>query len=129
MSYLVYNYPASKNIINFIALWIAGFILFSTVGIYTIKKILINRANKIITVNNFLFGKARVYNFSELDGYYDMMIKHGRSGTSYEAISIVKNKKVVLKIDSYYYSNFYEMRQGLTELKYLGMNIDLPKLF
>ena len=61
-----------------------------------------------------------MYNFSDFDGYIDTSIRHGRSGSSYATIGFAKGKKILRRIDSYYYSNFNEIKSGLTNCKYLG---------
>lgn len=65
--------------------------------------------------------------FHELDGYYNMMVNYGKGGQSYDAIGIVKDKEIILKIDSGFCSNLDELRLAIKDLHYLGINIDWQK--
>ncbi len=110
----------------------AGQIIWSTLGFTSfiigasvkIKIILSDIDQKKLSIRNFITRKVQVYNFSELDGFSDMIINHGKGGTSYKAIGILKDKQIILKIDSFYYSNLDEMRSGFTKLPYLGIDIN-----
>lgn len=106
---------------------IIGLILFCTVGSFKVKKISINAEMHRIIIKNFITQQSLIYNFSDLDGYQDMIINHGKGGTSYKVIALIKDNKVLFKIDSFYYSNLDELRSSIKELKYLGINIDWNK--
>ncbi len=84
------------------------------------ENILIDSEANTISFQNVLTGKKEKYNFSDFDGYIDTVIKHGKGRRSYNAIGFVIGKKVVRRIDSYYYSNFDELRIALTNCNYLG---------
>ncbi len=93
-----------------------------------IKMISIDYLNQQIVVKNFITQQKINYNFSELDGYYDMAINHSGKMKHYsKAIGISKDRKIIFLIDSYYCSNLTEMRNGLSKLKYLGTDTEWEK--
>ena|ERR1043165_1917733 len=84
------------------------------------KIITIDHYNKRIAFKNLFIRTTKIYSFDELDGYIDTIVRHYRSFTPYKTLALIKDKRVVRKIDSFYYSNVHEMQNGLKELKYLG---------
>lgn len=102
-----------------------GFISFIILASLKIKMLTIDSAQKKLLIRNLVTRNFQLYSFSELDRISDMLVNHGRTGSkSYKTIGIFKNKRLILKIDSYYYSNIDEMRTALLELPYLGIDID-----
>ena len=87
---------------------------------FNVKNISIDNDNKIISFQNIFTRTITNYNFTDFDGFIDTFIKHGKGGYSYKAIGLVQGKRVVRRIDSYYYSNFDQLREGLTNCNYLG---------
>ena len=94
---------------------------------FTLKSILINTDSNTITIFNFLTRISRTYQFSELDGFIDTVVQHGRGKQSYKAMSIKCRQNTILRIDSYYFSNYDELRSALSGIKYLGIDIDWGK--
>ena len=87
---------------------------------FNAKNICIDSGANFISFKNVLTGKIEKYNFSDFDGFIDTVIKHGKPRRSYNAIGFVIGKKVVRTIDSFYYSNFDELRIALANCNYLG---------
>lgn len=104
-----------------------GFIVMLLICTLTIKSILINPDAKTITILNYLTRVSVTYQFSELDGFIDIIVQHGRGKQSFKAIDIKSRHNTIIKIDSYYYSNYDELRSALSGVKYLGINIDWEK--
>lgn len=84
---------------------------------FNVAKICIDSETNFISFQNGLTRKIEKYNFSDFDGFIDTIIKHGKAHRSYNAIGFVNGKKVVRRIDSYYYSNFDELRTALANLQ------------
>lgn len=87
---------------------------------FNVANICIDSEANFISFQNVLTGKIEKYNFSDFDGYIDTIIKHGKGRRSYNAIGFVIGKKVVRRIDNFYYSNFDELRIALANCNYLG---------
>ncbi len=87
---------------------------------FKVENICIDSEAGFISFQNGLTRKIEKYNFSDFDGYIDTIIKHGKGHRSYNAIGFVIGKKVVRRIDSYYYSNFDELRIAVANCNYLG---------
>ena len=87
---------------------------------FNVPKISIESELNFISFQNVLTRKIEKYNFSDFDGFIDTVIKHGKAHRSYNAIGFVIGKKVVRRIDSYYYSNYDELRTALSNCNYLG---------
>jgi len=111
----------------YLCLSILGLIIFILV-ISKIKIVLIDHLNQQIIIKNRITQKPSIYNFFELDGYYDIAVNHsGKMKLYTKAIGISKNEKIILIVDSYYCSNLSEMRDALDKLKYLGTDINWVK--
>ena len=87
---------------------------------FNVANIYIDSEANFISFQNVLTRKISKYNFSDFDGFIDTIIKHGKGRRSYKSIGFVIGKRVVRRIDSYYYSNFDELRIALTNCNYLG---------
>jgi hypothetical protein len=84
-----------------------------------VKIISIDTVNKNISFRNILAGKTKTYPFAELDGYFDTFTKHVKSIIRSKTVGFMQDKRVVMKIDSFYCSNFKELRDALKDLSYL----------
>lgn len=91
-------------------------ILYSSIKFFFI--ISIDTDEKTILFKNIITQKAKLYSFSDLDGYLDTyaVTKNG----DFKVIYFVKNKKAEKIINGYYYSNMDEMQSALVSLNYLG---------
>lgn len=97
------------------------FLLLSCSYLYfRIKNIRINKDNKIISFQNIFTRKITNYNFTDFDGYIDTFIVHSKSNNWTKTIGLVQGKRVVRRIDSYYISNFNQLREAFTNCNYLG---------
>ena len=103
-----------------IGLALFGLLLMFSLLWFNVKYIRVDTGNKVISFQNIFTRAITTYNFSDFDGYIDTFIKHGKGGYSYKAIGLVQGKRIVRRIDSYYYSNFKELREGVKNLNYLG---------
>ncbi len=83
-----------------------------------IKKITIDHIDKTISFKNIVTRKIKKYDFAYFDGIADTYLNH-RQG-SYKTIVFVKEKKMIRYIDSFWISNYDELRQSLDDLKCFG---------
>lgn len=93
-----------------------GLFLF-LISIY-IKKVIINSLEKSITFQNIITRRKQEYLFGDFDGLIDTYLKHRYS--NYKTIGLIKDNKMVRYIDSFWCSNYDELRDELNDLKYLG---------
>jgi hypothetical protein len=92
------------------------------------KIILIDTFGKTISFTNLFTRQQTFSSFDEFDGFIDTF-QSSRDGT-YRVIYLVKDKKFVKKISSFYYSNLDELQDSLVGLKYLGQqNFNIIKSF
>jgi len=118
----------TKDLFWQITLALVGLLIMISILWCNVKIIIIENYNKTISIKNLFIRTTKVYNFQELDGYIDTIVRHGRGFTSYKSLALIKDKKIIRKIDSFYYSNVHEMQTELKELKYLGfVKLDLIK--
>jgi hypothetical protein len=94
-------------------------LLFGSVFTYGANKICIDTTSKSITLKNIITQKVKSYSFDSIDGYVDTMQRDGR-GNSHKTIYLAKDRKFVVKISSFFCSNYNELRDGLTDLTYFG---------
>lgn len=80
--------------------------------------IMVDTFAKTITFQNLFTRKARLYDFNYFDGFIDMN-QSSESGT-YRVVYLVKEKRYIEKISSFYYSNLDDLQVALTPIKYLG---------
>ena len=77
---------------------------------------------------NIVTRQTKSYAFSDFDGYIDTFLNH--KSASYKTIGLIKDKKVIHYIDSFWVSNYDELRQSLEGLEYLGTyNFGILKQF
>lgn len=97
-----------------------SFILFICLLLYYVERIVIDATNKTISFKNLFLPITKTYSFSDLDGFFEKNTSHEQLYIFYRTICLVQNERVVKKIDSFFYSNFEELKSGLKALKYLG---------
>lgn len=123
------HYPFDKEQdLGFLILGFAGaafcFLLFS----YKFKILKVDEADQMILVKNFLTRKQKIFKFSELDGYQVTVVRYGKGrGTPSNAIRLVKNKSTLVQLDEKFCSNIEEIRNSLSQLQFLGIDIDWTK--
>ena len=86
-----------------------------------VKNIEIDPDAETISFQNRFTRQRRNYSFSEFDGYIETAIPHDNL-KPYNAIGLVKDKRVIRIIDNYYYSNFEELKSGVNEMVYIWAN-------
>ena len=102
-----------------LTLFVSAILIFGSIFTYGANAIYIDPANKTIKFKNIITRKTRSYSFDNFDGYVDTLQRDGR-GNSYKAIYLVKEKRFIAKISSFFYSNYNELKDGLSDLPYLG---------
>lgn len=83
------------------------------------KLFIFNTIDKTITFTHFLTRQKPVYNFTDIDGYVDLIAQPAR-GRPFSVLYLVKDEKLIEKISSFIYSTIDEIEQGLKATKYLG---------
>jgi len=84
------------------------------------KIISVDTLSKTISLTNYFTKKTQTFYFKDFDGQFDTVVKHGKYRRLYDAFGLTKDKFVVYRIDSYYYSNYEELKDELLEIKGLG---------
>ncbi len=74
---------------------------------------------KTITFKNLFTRHNKTYTFEEFDGYITTRLWH-RQFNENKTICLIKEGRVVKKIDNFFYSNVDELQGGLKDMKYLG---------
>ena len=97
-----------------------GLIIFLSILWHNVKNIILNKDNKSISFQNIFTRTIKEYKFSDFDGYINTFVNHDSFGIHYKTIGLVKGKKIIRRIDSYFYSNYDNLREGLTDCNYLG---------
>ena len=97
-----------------------GFLLILSILWFNVKNITIDKTNKTISFQNIFTRVTTKYNFSDFDGYIDTFVAHDSMGVKYETVGLVYSKRVLRRIDSYFYSNYKELREALSDCEYLG---------
>lgn len=110
----IYGFYSGSSILSYhsfstkvyLGLSIPGLVLFIWIASSFLKQFSIDNYNKSIESQNVITRKKIIYNFFELDGYYDTAVNHGGTVRMYyKTIAMIKNKEQVVVIDSYYISN------------------------
>ncbi len=83
--------------------------------------IYIDTFSKTISFRNIIINSTRIYRFDELQGYVESSYKV-KGGTE-RVIYLVKDDKRVERITENYYSNYDELKQGLSSINYMGVRI------
>gem|GEM_PF-6155597 len=93
-----------------------SFLYIAMISAY-IKKIDIDTINKTVSFKNIITRQTEKYDFTDFDGIADTYLNH--KGL-YKTIGLVKDRKVIHYIDSYWVSNYDDLRESLQGLKCLG---------
>lgn len=110
--------PTTKAKIFQFVLPIIGMLLFGSQLWRDANIILVDTFANTITFQNLFTRKSRMYDFNYFDGFIDMN-QRSRSGT-YKVVYLVKEKRYIEKISSFYYSNLDDLQSALAPIKYLG---------
>jgi hypothetical protein len=108
---------AKANIFQFVLPTI-GVLLFGSQIWRDANTIQVDTFAKTITFKNFFTKRSRQYDFDFFDGYVDML-QSSKSGT-YRVIYLVKDKRYIEKISSFYYANFDDLKTAFMTIQYLG---------
>lgn len=103
-----------------IALFCIALLIFGSVFTYNANITYIDTANKYLILRNIITQKSTKYYYADLDGYVDTLQRDGWRN-SYKTIYLVKNKKYIIKISDFFYSNYDELQKGLNGVTYLGI--------
>ncbi len=82
-----------------------------------------SKQDKVVVFKNYFTKKVKTYNFNELDGYVTGRFPiYGPNGPKHfiKMTWIVKNNKMIERIDERYIFNFNELEEELKAMKYLG---------
>jgi hypothetical protein len=93
------------------------FLFVSLISAY-IKKVTIDPLNKIISFKNIVTRQMKIYDYKDFDGIIDTFLNH--RSASYKTIGLIKDKKMIRYIDSFWVSNYDDLRQSLQGIKNLG---------
>jgi hypothetical protein len=112
---------AGKNNGFLLLLVLTAFLIFffralTIIKLYKITFIDVN--NKTVSFKNVFTRRTKTYSIKNLDGYYDA-IKSSNFG-SHKEILFIQNNKVVSIISSAYTSNYNDLSNNLSNIKYLG---------
>lgn len=106
-------------------------ILFGTVFILGANVTIIDGVNKLVSYTNIVTRKKKIFYYDEIDGYIDTT--QSSKGSDYEVMYLVSKDKYVAKMSSNIYSNYDDLKKGLTDIKHLGYRdfdlIDRSKIF
>jgi hypothetical protein len=92
------------------------------------KIILIDTFGRTISFKNLFTRQQTISSFDQFDGFIDTF-QSSRGGT-YRVIYLVKDRKFIRKISSFYYSNLDELQNSFVDIKYLGrQNFNIIKSF
>jgi hypothetical protein len=74
---------------------------------------------KTLIFKNLFTRRIKVYYFQEFDGYITTKLWHKQWNVN-KTLCLIKEGRVVKKIDNFFYSNVDELQEGLKEMPYLG---------
>jgi hypothetical protein len=120
----VLNEFLHANSLNFgyvikLSIPLISFLFFTTLLWRDAKQIKIDLHTQSISFTNLITRQTKTLLVSEFDGYVETLQKDAYR-QDYLVIYLVRNKKFILKLSSFYYSNVAEMVTGLNGIKYLG---------
>jgi len=121
MAQLLFSYQIIKfagNLYFHLAVFLILTLCFVPITILNSTVITIDTFAKKITFKNIFSYSARIYSFSELEGYVDSSYQI-RYGTE-KVIYLVKDEIRVERIPEFYYSNFEKLKLDLSTLNYMG---------
>ena len=96
-----------------------GLLIFIGILFDKVKRIFINQVEETLVIKSFIIPLKDKYSFEEIDGYVDTVVRHD-SWIPYKCLCLVKDGTIILKIDSFFYSNIEEIQKGFQNIKYLG---------
>jgi hypothetical protein len=85
-----------------------------------VKNITIDGLTKTISFQNLITRNIKVYSFKDFDGYMITGMPHDYTFKQYNTIGLVKNKRILRIIDSYFHSNYDELKLSLNQMDCLG---------
>jgi hypothetical protein len=74
---------------------------------------------KTISFKNLFTRQAKTYSFQEFDGYFSTRLWHKQFNEN-KTLCLIKEGRVVKKIDNFFYSNVDQLQTGLEGIPYLG---------
>jgi hypothetical protein len=74
---------------------------------------------KTISFKKLFTRRTKVYSFQEFDGYITTQVWH-KQWNENKTLCLIKEGRVVTKIDNFFYSNVDELQEALKEMPYLG---------
>lgn len=75
--------------------------------------------SKIIAFKNLFTRRTKAYDFEEFDGYITTRLWH-KQWNENKTLCLIKEGRIVKKIDNFFYSNIDELEKSLSEMPYLG---------
>ena len=100
-----------------------GIMLFSVGSVFGAKVILfanvtiIDSLNKTVSYKNIITRKKKVFYYDEINGY--ITTTEFTKGGDCPVIYLLSKDKYVVKMSSYIYSNYADLKHGLADIKYL----------
>ncbi len=116
------NIPNQRTYDANIIIFLLGLLFWGTFLYLRASKITIENSDpisKTISFKNLITGQTKTYSFEELDGYITTILWHKQFKQN-KTICLIRNGRVVKKIDNFIYSNVDELEKSLADLKYLG---------
>jgi hypothetical protein len=83
-----------------------------------LKKITLDPMQKTISFKNLITRQTKTYDLESFDGFIDTFLNH--RSISYKTVAFIKNKKMSRYIDSFWVSNYDEIRQSIQDIPFLG---------
>jgi hypothetical protein len=74
---------------------------------------------KTISFKNLLTRRTKIFSFQDFDGYITTKLWH-KQWNENKTLCLIKDGRVVRKIDNFFYSNVDELQEGLKDMPYLG---------
>jgi hypothetical protein len=106
----------AQVIIDLIACLIFGVFLSSRASSIEINS---DSVIKTISFKNLFTRRIKIYPFQDFDGYITTKLWH-KQGYENKTLCLIKDGRVVRKIDNFLYSNVDELQEGLKDMQYLG---------
>ena len=102
-------------------LFLVACFIFGTFLSFRASSIEINSQDllKTIVFKNLFTRRTKVYTFQEFEGYITTKLWH-RQFNENKTLCLIKQGRVVKKIDNFIYSNIDELQEGLKDMPYLG---------
>lgn len=104
-------------VIHGIACFVFGAILSTRASIIQIQYD--NSFSKSVSFTNIFTGQTKTYFFEQFDGYITTKLWHKQFNEN-KTLCLIKEGRVVRKIDNFFYSNVDQLQEGLKDMQYLG---------